>query len=588
MKLVFFLIFIFLAPFFVYSSFAENINVYATVDRKSVSVGDAITLTIYVQGTQSVNTPQLPDIDGFQERYMGASRQISIVNNQSSVSIIHRYMLLAEKTGNFTIPSVTVEYEGKTYRTEPVSVQVVSGSGQLRSQARTADDLKRYIRLDISTKRKTAYLNEGIPLMIRMYISSEADVRDIRYPSFPSAGFSVLPFDEPNQRQAVIGGIIFRVIDFTATVYPVTTGELTLGPAEANCNIIVTTSRSPDPFFDQRVRYGITVKSDPYTITVKPLPESGKPESFSGAVGQYDLNAAAKPTSLKVGEPITLTMTVKGQGNIDMVNMPKISGLDEFKVYDPQVNVKKEGNSGEKTFEQVLIPKSLNVKAIPEIKFSYFDPETERYITKIKGPIPIQVSQSDTAEPLQILEVAEGKAVRSEVLGRDIVYIRDEIGAISHGDGYLYKSKGFLLLQLVPLMGIGGVLAYQRRRNRFAADRAYARQYHAPRKANKGLAQARKLMEAGRTEEFCAAVFKTMQIYLGDRFDLPFAGITIEIVDVLRSRVISEEAIEKLSTFFQACDTMRFAGAGVSEDEMSKVLDMAIESIRLLRGDGRF
>lgn len=275
-------------------------------------------------------------------------------------------------------------------------------------------------------------------------------------------------------------------------------------------------------------------------------------------------------------------MTVKGQGNIDMANIPEIPGLDQFKVYDPQIDVKKGGNTGEKTFEQVLIPTSDSVKAIPKIQFSYFDPEQESYITKTGGGTPIQVAPSDEAEPLQILEITEGKAVKREVLGKDIVYIKDEIGPVKRGDGHLYKNAGFLILQFLPLIGFAGILVYQKRRERFATDRTYARQYHAPRKAKKGLDLAQSLISSGKPQEFCSAIFKTVQEYLGDRFDLPVAGITIEVVESLRSRGISEEILEKLTNFFHSCDMIRFAGSDMSENDMNANLEIAREIISLL------
>lgn len=590
MKLVYFAISLALLLGLVCISLAEDISVSASVDRKSVAVGDAITLTIEVQGSQSVGAPALPDVDGFQSQYIGPSMQISIVNGQSSASVAHRYSLMAAKTGQFTIPPVIIEHEGKTYRTNPIEVQIASGSSVQRSGSITPAGLKDYIYLTISTERKTAYLNEGIPLRLRLHVRSGLDVREIRYPTFPSAGFSVLPFDEPIQRLANIEGVRFRIIDFPTTVYPVTCGELSLGPAELNCSLIVTRSQSRlrarepffDDFFDRRERRPLNIKSDPYRITVKPLPTERQPRSFSGAVGQYALDVVAKPTSLKVGEPITLTVTIKGYGNIDAVKMPRIIGLDRFKVYEPQVDVKKAGSSGEKAFEQVLIPTSAEIKAIPQILLSYFDPEAGEYRTRVRGPIPIQVAPSEEAEPLQILEIAEGKAVKREVLGRDIVYIKDEMGSVKRGDGHLHKNKGFLLLQLLPLAGFAGILVYQRRRERFATDRTYARQYHAPKKAKKGLAQAQKLIASGQPKEFFSTVFRTMQEYLGDRFDLTSAGITIEIVDSLRSRGIPKEILDKLAAFFEACDRVRFAQSEMGEHEMSEILDMAAESIELL------
>jgi hypothetical protein len=585
LKFTCFIILIFLLFNLSYICIAEDISVSAFVDENVVQLGGVLTLTVRINGSQSVAAPDLQDIEGFQGRYVGPSTRISIVNNKSTVFIDHRYYLTAMKVGQFTIPSMTVEHSGNTYKTDPIKVQVVPRSGRQQGKSMTPEDIKRYIRLIVRTRNTTAYLNEGVPLLIRLYIKSGVEVRDIRYPSFPSEGFSVLPFSEPVQRQTTMEGVSYRVIDFTTTVYPVTRGELELGPAELDCNLIISGSNARDPFldfFDRRMRYQLTVKSDPYKINVKPIPVEGQPDSFSGAVGQYEMEVTAKPDNVKVGEPVTLTMIIKGAGNIDMVNMPKITNLTRFKVYDPQTNVEKNGNYGEKTFEQVLIPTSDEIIQIPEIRFSYFDPDSESYKTLRKGPIPVQVTPSESAEPIQILELAEGRAVKKEVLGRDIVYIKDEVGTVNFGGGHLYNNKGFLILQLLPLIGFLGVVIYQRRREKFANDKSYARQYNAPKKAKKGLAKAQGLAESGLTQEFCSVIFKTMQEYLGDRFDLPVAGITVDVVGDLRERGISEEILEKITAFFGSCDRARFTQSRADEREMKDMLNLAGEIIQAL------
>lgn len=589
MKLIRFAILAVLSLVLVYTSLAEDISVSASIDKRIASVGDVITLTIFVKGSQTVSNPALSAVDGFQIRYLGPTRRISIVNGRSSVSITHQYSLLAERTGQFTIPPVEVNYEGKTYRTNPVSIRVISGSGSGSQKSPGSQqikvtkqaDLKEYVYFSVSTDKETAYINEGIPLLLRLHIRSGIDVQLNQYPKFASTGFSVLPFEQPMERRANIEGFLFRIIDFSTTVYPVRSGELSLGPAKLICNLLVK-RESRTSFFTQQTKYPLTVVSEPYTITVKPLPLTGQPESFSGAVGQYDLNVEVKPTNLKVGEPITLTMIVQGRGNIDIVNMPKLIDLTQFKAYDPQISVSKKDNSGRKTFEQVLIPTSDSIKAIPEIQFSYFDPKTKQYKTHTRGPIPIQVEASDDAEPLQILEIAGGKAVKRGILGRDIVSIKDDTGSIKSSDGHIYTNKGFLMLQLLPLLGFAAVLVYQRRRDRFATDKTYARQYHAPRKAKKGLAQAQELMASDQPQEFCSAIFKTVQEYLGNRFDLPSVGITIAVVDNLRSRGIPAEILEKLSSFFHACDRLRFAQSDMSTNEMKAIMDLATESIERL------
>ena len=581
MKFIYFAISIIVSLALASSAIAEDLSVSASVDTDNVSVGGSLTFTIHIAGTQTLSAPRLPNISGFRSQYVGPNTQLSIVNGQTSVSIDHRYNLRAVQMGQFTIPSIEIRHRSKIYQTDPIKVQVVAGSGSTQKKAMTSEELKGYIRLDILTNKKTAYVNEGIPLIIRFYVRSGVQIQEFsRRPKLPSAGFSVLPIGNPTQRRTTINGIRFAIVDFSTIVYPVRSGELTLGPAEMDCRAIVRSSRTR-----RGARYDLNVKSEPYMITVKPLPTANQPGNFSGVLGQYDLTVVAKPTSLKVGEPITLTMTVRGTGNIDAVNIPTITDLTRFKVYDPQINVRKNRSTGMKIFEQVLIPESADIKAIPEIQFSYFDPDAGQYKTETKGPIPIQVAPSDEEGPLQILEISEGKAVKREVLGKDIVYIKDEIGKVVKGDGQLYSNKGFLLLQLIPLAGFAGVLVYQRRRERFATDKTYARRYHAPRKAKRGLAQAQGLIASDQPQEFCSTIFRTVQEYLGDRYNLSSAGITIEIVDSLRSQGLAEGTLEKLTAFFQACDRLRFTQCETNEDEMAEILGMAREIVRLLEGN---
>ncbi|MFQ6044303.1 MAG: BatD family protein, partial [Candidatus Poribacteria bacterium] len=220
MKQLFPLLFIALLLLQGTTAFADSISVSASVDRKIVSVGDTIQLTVAIEGAQSVGAPDLPDIDGFQAQYVGPSTQVSIVNGRMSASVSHIYSLVALKVGKYTINPISVEYRGKTYQTKPITVEVVQGATpQRRSQAGTqqADELKDYIYLTLTAPKEKLYLNEELPITIRLY-SRRLDVRDIEYPTFSSNGFSVRKFEKPIQTQEVVDGVIFDVIKFQTIV----------------------------------------------------------------------------------------------------------------------------------------------------------------------------------------------------------------------------------------------------------------------------------------------------------------------------------------------------------------------------------
>ena len=321
------------------------------------------------------------------------------------------------------------------------------------------------------------------------------------------------------------------------------------------------------------------MKSEPLKITVRAHPLDGKPRDFSGAVGQYTLQVEAKPREVKVGEPITLTMHVTGSGNIETVSLPQIYGLDRFKTYDPQI---KTGEHG-KSFEQVLIPEDESIEAIPEIRFSYFDPEHEKYHTIKKEEIPIRVTAIAGEEGLKIVDLPGAeKTVKREKLGRDILYIKDSMKGVQRGNTYLYQNSLFLFAQTLPLIAFVGVLIYQKRKDKLTGDIIYARRRQAPRKAKKGLDAARKLAGAGQTGAFCDVIFKSMQEYIGDQFALPSAGITSEVVEELGKHGVKEDAQEKLRDFFESCDSVRFAPEEISQEQMQRLLTLTEESMNLL------
>ena len=591
-----FLLFLFIGLSFLQSTaaIADQISVSASVDSKIVRVGGRIQLTVNIEGAQSVNTPELPDIEGFQSRYQGPNTQISIVNGQMSASIKHRYGLTALKVGKYTINPIEVKYKGKSYQTEPIKVEIIQGSTpQSQSGESQADELKDYIYLTLTAEKERVYLNEAFPITIKLY-HRQLDVRDIEYPTFLANAFSVRNFTKPNQTQEVVNGVRFNCLSFQTVVYPVSVGQLTLGPAQLKCSLVIKRQSrrqssffdddffgySPfDDFFGRAETRPFTLKSEPLKITVQALPLEGKPHDFSGAIGKYALQVEAKPTEVKVGEPITLTMQVTGRGNIETVSLPKILGLDLFKTYDPQIKTDERG----KSFEQVLIPEDESIKAVPEIRFSYFNPEDEQYHTIKKEKIPILVTPLASEEALKIVDLpGVAKTVKREKLGRDILYIKDSMKGVQQGKSYLYQNGLFLFAQTLPLLAFFGVLSYHKRKDKLAGDISYARQRGASRKAKKGLDAAKKLAQAGQSGAFCDAIFRTMQEYIGDQFALPSAGITSEVVDELRKHGVKEEVLEKLRDFFESCDSVRFVPAEISQGEMQRLLTLTEEAMKLL------
>ena len=256
---------------------------------------------------------------------------------------------------------------------------------------------------------------KGLPITITLY-SRQVSVRDIAYPTLTNSAFSMRNFEKPIQRRENIDGVVFNVVQFQKIVNPVSVGEVTLGPAELECSLVVADrARRQRSFFDDdlfaapRTR-PIVLKSNPIAVTVLDFPTRGKPGGFAGAVGDYELHVNAKPASVKVGEPITLTMAVTGRGNFETISPPIITDSGGFKTYEAQSTITPNG----RTFEQVLIPRDASIQSIPEIQFSFFDPVSAEYRTLRQAPIPISVAANPVNEELKIVDHSQVVATPKE------------------------------------------------------------------------------------------------------------------------------------------------------------------------------
>ncbi|MDD2703413.1 MAG: BatD family protein [Candidatus Omnitrophica bacterium] len=578
--------------------FAEELGFEVSVDRSKISLGSSLQLSLTFDGAQDVAAPDISSIDGFQVRYLGPSTRMSIVNGKVSSSVTHNYVLFSLKTGNFKIGPFKFEYNGNTYTSNQLGVEVLKGPAENISQPDSRaepqiTDLNDRLFVVIQTKDKSAYVNEIVPITVKLYINN-LGVRDIQYPEFSHEGFSAGVFNKPAQYKEVYKGINFDVVEFNTSIFGLRPGEFRLGPAHVKCNLITrkqagrnfpfggNNSFDADIFGDFFGRYEarpLDLQSGDIPVTVLSLPGENKPGDFSGALGNFDLEAAISPLAVKVGDPVTLTMVVSGEGNFSTVGVPRFESEQGFKIYEPQV--KQAGN--QKSFERIIMPMNEQIREIPRVSFFFFDPQTGGYKTITRGPFPITIVKPDKEEETKIIENEQRAApaiIKEEKLGRDIVYIKDNPGRLRKKGGYLYKNKIFLVSQAVPLLIYLFTAIIYRRQKRFKTDLKYARQLLAPRKARAGIRQAQKYLDKTNAQRFYDALFDTIQEYLGDKFHLPSKGITAGIIDEqLRQNGVEEEILVKLRAIFRDCDMVRYASSQLTREDMRNSLNSLEEVI---------
>ena len=586
-----FVILIFDFWFLIFPCLAKDVSFTLSAQRNKVSLGSYFELYFSFEGTQDIPAMELPKMEGFQDRYLGPSTRMSIINGQVTSSVTHTYNLIPLKIGTYKIGPFKFDYKGNSYISNSLNIEVAEAQAQADSQDASsggdAPDIHSRVFLIIQAAKNRVYLNEVIPLSIKLYVNKLA-VQDIQYPIVSHEGFSLGALEKPKQYEEVLGGVNYQVIEFTTSIFGLKPGEFRLGPANLECNLLIKKqarrqsasgfddlfgSGMFEDFFGQYQAYPLDLKSADIPITVLVLPEEGKPADFNGSVGDFEMEASLSSSEIKAGDPITLKAGIRGKGNFNTVTVPKIEAGNNLKVYEPQVKQ----DARQKDFEQVIIPLDESIREIPALRFSFFNPDAGKYQTIVKGPFPLKVLAPDKSEELKVIDSQSPRLLvpdeKEEELGRDIVYIKPMAGKLKKQGEYLYKNKAFLWLQVFPLLSFLVIYILKLRNQRLKTDLRYARKLSAPRKARAGLNKAGNYLSQGRNKEFYDTLFQSLQEYLGDRFHLPSQAITIDIIDgILKPKCVSTDMVNKLRDIFNVCDTARYSSSEFSADEMKQAL----------------
>jgi hypothetical protein len=535
-----------------------GVSVTASVDRNRVPLGETIVFKISVQGATSVSQPSIPKLDGLQIAYAGRSSQTFMqLGGPTTQTIDFNYQLTPTHTGEINIPAISVEVAGTTYQTEPILLRVEKGA--------VPAELDKQVFVRAQMPSHQVYVGQTMPLDIRVYARNDVPLAGFGGFNYEADGLGYRYLKNLKSGTQTINGEAFKVFVIEGAITPGRTGTLNFGPCVIQGQLTVQQQRRNsgmdslfDQFFNRTEVRPLPLTLDPVSIEVLPLPEAGKPSDFSGAIGQWGVSVTAKPTEVSVGDPITLTIKISGTGNIDLVSTPKLTGLDQFKTYDPTVKTTKDdlNTTGERVIQQVLIARSTDVKQLPEVRLSYFDPVAKEYKTSVQPAIPLVVKPN--ASGRSTIVNGETPLRPEEKLGQDIVYLKGDPGSLATTG----ITATFWVLNILPVLALAGALVWKQRADKLSHDVAYARRSRAARAARKLLAVA------GNFD----AVQHALQSYIGDRLNIPAAGITASVAD-------ERQLPGRVREIFEACDAARFAGAQADLAALKKSVEQVIDEL---------
>jgi len=560
-------------------SFAQVNPIQAEVDRNNLTTDESLVLTITVQGLgNNVSEPEIPYLDGLNIVGSSTSSQISIINGKSSSSKVYQYRLQPARPGDVVIDPILVNIDGQTFGSDPILIQVEQGTGAAQSQslgaAAPAADPNHSVEVsnelngqdlfvEAIVDNQTPYQGEAIDYTFRFYQAVNL-FRDPNYqpPSFTGFWTDTEPFQTDYTVDAA--GRTYRVSEVHHTLIPTANG---------NVSIDATTLNIPGSLFERDQ----VLQTRPVDVNVQAWPQ-GAPADFKGAVGKYNISAKVDATETKVNEPITLEVILTGEGNIDTAGDPVWTEGDEWRSFEEKANTtsaKQDGKIvGQKVYERLLIPTREGQLTIPEISYSYFDPETAVYETINTGALTVNVLPG-AATTTALNTTAAAAPIQPEI-NNDIRHIK--LAPEKSADATPLTGKTwFWLLWLVPLGLVMGQAAYKRRETYWTNNSDKAKHKKAASNAHKALQQAAKNGQ----DPYQSAV-QIFNQYVEDKLNQAVTGLRrTDLSQLLSNNGINTNTVEDVQKFLETCEYGRFAptGNGMDEKQILAFTETLIEKL---------
>ncbi|PHS02322.1 MAG: BatD protein [Leeuwenhoekiella sp.] len=548
----------------------------ARVSKETLGVNER--LRVDFEMNQDGDNFRPPSFQGFTV-VGGPNQSISKqwVNGRASFSKTFSYFLQPNATGKLKIGQAEIDIEGTTYKTLPVEITVTGAVDVPKDPNDPAVAAAENVHLVAEVSKSDPYLNEAFTVVYKLYVSRETSVtgwNEVEAPKF--SDFWNQSIDEKQFKiyDGSYNGKPYRYVILRRTLlYPQKTGELTIEPLALNINVEAPTNRRD--IFGMRILRPAQIKVTAPTrkVKVKPLPEAGKPESFTGAVGTFDFDVTASKTKLDAQEALDLTISAKGNGNLKLFNLPKPKLPSSLEVYEPEneqdVRVSVNGMSGKNAQRYTIVPQQKGNYPIPSINFSYFDPATEQYKTLSSDEIIIDVENG----PATLAQNNNKVPVEAQ---KQFSYIKSDANLISRNRESFFGTTLFWSMLGTPALLIPLLIFFGRKRREYQNDIKGNRLRKADKLARKYLSDAKKNL--GDQTAFYLALEKCLHNYLKAKLNIQTSEMSKErISQLLKERGVTVETTASFLKLLESCEFARYTPA--SSDAMQHDYEQASQVI---------
>ncbi|HMM11766.1 MAG TPA: BatD family protein [Bacteroidales bacterium] len=545
---------------------------------------------------------------------LSTSSSIQIIGGRvdRQTSQTYTYILSATQEGDFTIDPASVEVDGKTIRSGRLDVKVVPATNRQQRPASSTDNSSntsgglssRDLFLRAIPDKRSAVIGEQVIITYRLYTRvALANIEFVRQSSF--AGFwtkNLLESNNMPQSRQVIDGEEYVVADIRrVALFPQKAGKLTIEPMEISCLAQVRSRQARpgfdpfesffnDPFFNRGIQnIPQTLVSEAITIDVSALPGTGRPSSFSGAVGQFGFSASLNNSEVKANEAINLIISVSGTGNLELLDLPKPIFPPGFEVFEPKLSadIKTDANgiSGTRRAEYLVIPRFEGNFRIEPIEFSYFDPRRKEYLTLRSQPFEIRVDKGEATDAGGSVMFSSQEGI--QYLSSDIRYINTSEGTLKPINSYLFGSWLYILLMALMATAFGASLYWHNKTRQLKQNQTLLRNRKATAVARKRLKAAKQTLSKGDQNAFYYEMSQALWGYISDKYTLPRSELSIDNVkNYLLTRNAPENLIDQFVDTLNLCEYARFAPGDTGkkmEDLYQKGIDVISKAENLIK-----
>ena len=552
------------------STYAQTPKLVASVSKNKLGLNQRVKIqfTINKQGADNF---QAPNFKNFQI-VSGPSQSISQswVNGSASFSQSYNYIIKPLKKGEFLIPDASIKLNNKILTSKPVKVIVLDPVDIPKDPNDPNYIAQQNVHLVAEISKSSPYVGEGIYVEYRLYVSQNISVRDFSYTDSPQYnGFwnQDIKIRGLTTQNGTYNGEQYRyVVLQKALLIPTKSGKLTIDPIEMDIVIGVPTGRGD--FFGNPIVKNITKSfaSAKKFIRSKELPIEGKPESFNGAVGDFNFIVSSSKNILKSNETATVSVKVTGNGNLKLFELPEIKTPSELEVFTPEqkekINVTSRGIRGSVTKNYTIVPQFKGKYKIPSTEFSYFDLKEKKYVRLTSEDIFVDVLEGK--ELVTDSDLASNAKKDIVVTGANFRYIQTSSAFSLANESDFYTSKFYYLILILPLLFIPIGIVIAKRNEARSNDILGNKLRKADRLAKKYLSEAKK--QLGTKEAFYVALEKALHNYLKAKLRIETSDISKEkITELLKRKSVNESTIRSFIEVFNSCDMARYSPVSVVE-----------------------